>query len=79
VKLRWNAAIFVAVFSFYMLSSSREPAWGDARMFDVASHMVEGELPRRSGGRGHPRDGTASTTASRRSGPRSCTCPVRQS
>jgi hypothetical protein len=45
VKLRWNVAIFVAAFSFYMLSSSREPAWGDARgMWDVASHMVEGEI-----------------------------------
>ncbi|MBX3160199.1 MAG: hypothetical protein KF773_29805 [Deltaproteobacteria bacterium] len=34
-------AIFVATFAFYMLSSSREPAWGDARsMWDVADRLV---------------------------------------
>src|SRR5258706_8945580 len=35
-------AIFVAVFGFYMLTSSREPAWGDAHpMWEVAARIVE--------------------------------------
>ena len=34
-------AIFVAVFAFNMLSSSREPAWGDAHgMWEVADHLL---------------------------------------
>ncbi len=38
----WPIAIFIAVFSFYMLTSSREPAWGDAHpMWEVAERMVE--------------------------------------
>jgi hypothetical protein len=38
---RWCIAIFVAVFSFYLLTSSREPAWGDAHpMWDVADAIV---------------------------------------
>ena len=36
-----SIAIFVAVFSFNMLSSSREPAWGDAHgMWEVAEHLL---------------------------------------
>jgi hypothetical protein len=36
-------AIFVAVFGFYLLTSSREPAWGDAHpMWEVAAHLVDG-------------------------------------
>lgn len=38
---RWCGAIFVAVFALYLVSSSREPAWGDARgMWEVASELV---------------------------------------
>ncbi|MGN6107462.1 MAG: hypothetical protein ACTHU0_20300 [Kofleriaceae bacterium] len=38
---RWSIAIFVAVFSFYLVTSSREPAWGDARgMWEVANKLV---------------------------------------
>lgn len=38
----WSIAIFVAVFSFYYLTSSREPAWGDARgMWEVADRVVQ--------------------------------------
>ncbi|HEU0036583.1 MAG TPA: hypothetical protein VFQ53_38485 [Kofleriaceae bacterium] len=45
MKQRWAPAIWIAVFGLYMLSSGREPAWGDAHpMWDVASHLVEGEL-----------------------------------
>jgi hypothetical protein len=34
-------AIFVAVFAFYLLTSSREPAWGDASsMWDIADRIV---------------------------------------
>jgi hypothetical protein len=40
-RSRWCLAIFVAVFSLNMLSSGREPAWGDARgMWEVAERMV---------------------------------------
>ncbi|HUJ62429.1 MAG TPA: hypothetical protein VLX92_28195 [Kofleriaceae bacterium] len=39
---RWSIAIFVAVFSLYLLSSGREPAWGDAHtMWEVATRLVE--------------------------------------
>jgi len=39
---RWSLAIFVAVFALYLVSSSREPAWGDARgMWEVANRLVE--------------------------------------
>ena len=38
----WYIAIFVAVFGLYLLTSSREPAWGDARpMWDVADRLVQ--------------------------------------
>ena len=38
----WYIAIFVAVFGLYLLSSSREPAWGDARpMWEVADRLVQ--------------------------------------
>lgn len=38
---RWSLAIFVAVFAFYLATSSREPAWGDARgMWAVADHLI---------------------------------------
>jgi len=38
---RWCVAILLAVFSFYLLTSSREPAWGDARgMWEVATRIV---------------------------------------
>ena len=34
-------AIFVAVFSFYLVTTSREPAWGDAHgMWEVADQLV---------------------------------------
>src|SRR5436305_12627733 len=37
----WCLAIFVATASFYMLTSSREPAWGDAHpMWEVADRLV---------------------------------------
>jgi hypothetical protein len=37
----WLTAIFLAVFSFYLLTSSRETAWGDAHgMYDVADNLV---------------------------------------
>ena len=37
----WSIAIAVAVFGLYLLSSSREPAWGDARpMWEVADRLV---------------------------------------
>ncbi len=36
-------AIFIAVFGFYMLTTSREPAWGDAHpMWEVAERIVDG-------------------------------------
>jgi len=43
---RWTIAIAVAVFFLYMLSSSREPAWGDARpMWEVADRIIQhGEI-----------------------------------
>ena len=38
---RFALAIFLAVFSFYLLTSSREPAWGDARgMWEVATRIA---------------------------------------
>src|SRR5262245_60932645 len=38
----WYIAIFVAVFGLYLLSSSREPAWGDARpMWEGATRLVQ--------------------------------------
>ena len=38
---RWAATIFVAVLAFNLLSSGREPAWGDARgMWEVADHLA---------------------------------------
>ncbi len=38
----WSIAIAVAVFCLYLLSSSREPAWGDARpMWEVADRIVQ--------------------------------------
>ncbi|HEY5949522.1 MAG TPA: glycosyltransferase family 39 protein [Kofleriaceae bacterium] len=42
----WYIAIFVAVFGLYLLASSREPAWGDARpMWEVADRLVQhGEI-----------------------------------
>lgn len=37
----WSIAIFVSALAFYLLTTSREPAWGDARsMWDVADHLV---------------------------------------
>src|SRR5262249_10149785 len=40
-RRRWGLAIFVAVLSVNMLSSSREPAWGDARgIWEVATQLV---------------------------------------
>nr|MBA3540993.1 hypothetical protein [Deltaproteobacteria bacterium] len=37
----WGTAIFVAVFAFYLFTSSREPAWGDARgMWEVADQLA---------------------------------------
>ncbi len=37
----WAIAIFLAVLAFDLLSSSREPAWGDAHgMWEVADHLV---------------------------------------
>jgi hypothetical protein len=39
---RFAGAIFLAVFSFYLVTSSREPAWGDARgMWEVATKLVD--------------------------------------
>ena len=36
-----GVAIFVTTLAFYLMTSSREPAWGDARsMWDVADHLV---------------------------------------
>lgn len=38
----WALAIFVAVFSFYLLTTGREPAWGDAEpMVAVADAIVD--------------------------------------
>jgi hypothetical protein len=38
---RWSIAIFVAVCALYLVTSSREPAWGDARgMWEVANRLV---------------------------------------
>src|SRR5688572_23548239 len=38
----WYIAIFVAVFGLYLLTSSREPAWGDGRpMWEVADRLVQ--------------------------------------
>lgn len=37
----WSVAIFVAVAALYLVTSSREPAWGDARpMWEVATQLV---------------------------------------
>jgi len=37
----WGIAIFVAVFAWYLVTSSREPVWGDARgMWEVAERLV---------------------------------------
>lgn len=37
----WALAIFVAAAAFYLLTSGREPAWGDARgMWEVADRIV---------------------------------------
>lgn len=42
---RWGLAIFVAVFGLYLLSSGREPAWGDAHsMWDVAERICHGSI-----------------------------------
>ncbi|MBA3393305.1 MAG: hypothetical protein H0T89_11705 [Deltaproteobacteria bacterium] len=39
---RWSLAIFLAVFALYLVTSSREPAWGDARgMWEVANRIVD--------------------------------------
>jgi hypothetical protein len=39
---KWPIAIFFAVFAFYLLTSSREPAWGDAHpMWEVAESLVD--------------------------------------
>lgn len=39
--LRWSVAIFASVFAFYLLTSSREPAWGDGHgMWEVAERIV---------------------------------------
>ncbi len=42
----WSIAIFLAVFGWYLLTSSREIAWGDARpMWEVADRLVQhGEI-----------------------------------
>jgi hypothetical protein len=41
VSRRWPIAIFVAVFAFYLLTTGREPAWGDAEpMWAVADAIV---------------------------------------
>jgi len=42
----WSIAIFVAVFFIYLLTSSREPAWGDSHgMWEVAERVVQhGEI-----------------------------------
>src|ERR1043165_4384215 len=42
----WYIAIFVAVFGLYLVTSSREIAWGDSRpMWEVADRLVEhGEI-----------------------------------
>ena len=41
----WSIAIFVAVFFVYLLSSSREPAWGDAHgMWEVAERVMHGKV-----------------------------------
>ena len=38
-------AIFVAVFSFYLVTTSREPAWGDAHgMWEVADHLLSKQI-----------------------------------
>ncbi len=38
---RFGWAIFFAVFALYLLSSGREPPWGDARgMYDVGEHLL---------------------------------------
>jgi hypothetical protein len=38
----WTLAIFVAVFAWYLVTSSREIAWGDARpMWEVADRLVQ--------------------------------------
>lgn len=38
----WTFAIFVAVFAWYLATSSREIAWGDARpMWEVADRLVQ--------------------------------------
>jgi hypothetical protein len=48
VKWRWNLAIFVAAFSFYLVTSGREPAWGDANgMWDIAGNLLDGRLDTR--------------------------------
>lgn len=41
----WSIAIFIAVCSLYLVSSSRERAYGDARgMWDVASRIYDGRI-----------------------------------
>jgi hypothetical protein len=41
----WSIAIFIATCSLYLISTSREPAWGDAHgMWDIAGRMLDGEL-----------------------------------
>ncbi|MEO8704053.1 MAG: hypothetical protein ABI867_28640 [Kofleriaceae bacterium] len=48
MKLRWNVAIFIAAFAFYLLSSGREPAWGDANgMWDIANSVLDGRIDTR--------------------------------
>src|SRR5258706_304115 len=41
---RWSIAIFVAVFSLYLLSSSREIAWGDAKSMWVYARYPYSEI-----------------------------------
>lgn len=41
IDRRWAATIAFAVFALYMATSSREPAWGDARgMWEAATRLV---------------------------------------
>lgn len=41
----WGLAIFIATFTFYMFTSSREVAWGDARsMWELANKLLDGEI-----------------------------------
>jgi hypothetical protein len=42
MRASWTIAIFIAVTSWYLLTSSREIAWGDARpMWEVADRLVQ--------------------------------------